>query len=311
MLVLWLSACQPMQPLADSGVVLKGPSIQMSKDEKEQAALADQQIADADFAGAEQTLAALVEKRWSDADLFTKLGNVQRWQGKNDAAQASYDAALMSLPGSPDALEGKGLSLMEQLRFEEAAVVLEEVVRSSPNRWKSLNAIGVAFAARGQHAEAVQYYQAALKVAPENALVLNNIGLSFASQKQFAEAVRALKGAAIGFANDAERRRQAELNLSLVYGLGGMLEPSEMLLRRNLPPEKAEHNLMTYAKLRRNPNFAQDFIIQALTKGTDVYENMAIEKPPVLLPVSVKPPADTDEPVLTKPKKSRPHKWEK
>lgn len=306
-LVLWLSACQPMQT-ADSAVTLKNPALKMTKEETAQVNLADEQMQARNFSAAEETLKALVEKRWGDADLFVKLGNSQRLQGKQVEAIAAYDAALQALPGQPDALEGKGIALMEQGQFVEAAQVLDDVLKVDPTRWKSLNAIGVAFAATGRHPEALQYYERALVAAPQNPLVQNNMGLSYAARQQFAEAVRALKGAAVGFANDAERRRQAELNLSLVYGLGGMMEPADMLLRRNLSLDKAAQNLGHFAKMRRNYGLAESFIVEALTKGTEAYENVVA----VALPVSVTPPVvDVIEPAPTKPLKSKRHKWEK
>ena len=70
----------------DGALKLSGPTLHMSKEEIAQEALADEQMQSRDFAGAEQTLEGLVETRWGDADLFVKLGNSERLQGKQAEA---------------------------------------------------------------------------------------------------------------------------------------------------------------------------------------------------------------------------------
>jgi Flp pilus assembly protein TadD len=268
--VLWLSACAPGQGLPGLSSM---PQLEMSQTAAQKSEAAHKSLADHDYKAAEAAYEALANENPGDAEFLVGLADSQRLQGKLDDAIKQYDKALDAFPGYPDALEGKGLILVQQAQFDAAVSLFSQVLKADPDRWHSLDGVGIAFAAKNLHEQAIQYYTKALAIEPTSPIVNNNIALSFAAQKQFKEAISALKIAIGGLSGDEEKRKKAELNLSLVYGLAGMMDPAEVILRKYLPEEKVYYNLGLYAKLARNYDLANTYLSKALLASPGVYEN--------------------------------------
>jgi Flp pilus assembly protein TadD len=135
-----------------------------------------------------------------------------------------------------------------------------------------MNAVGVAFDITKRPDEAQDYYKTALEVKPEEPMVLNNYALSYAFQGNYKEAIATMKRAVVRLSKAEDKKRRAELNLSLIYGLAGMMEPAEVLLRKHLPEPLVYNNLGMYAHLANDNDLAQTYLHKAVMESPTFYQ---------------------------------------
>ncbi len=203
----------------------------------------------------------------------TKLAEAKTAYETNNQAVALgiYDQILTKNPKQIDALEQKGIILLNQGNLSGAIGLFNEVLAQDALRWKTLNAIGVAYALNQQMSQALEYYKTALDIAPENVAVLNNLGLAYAFNLDFMNAEETLQRA-LGQPLTADKQRQIEQNLALVYGLSGRADLAEPILRKYMPEAAVYNNLGLYAKLAGDTDLARSYLNEALTASPGFYE---------------------------------------
>lgn len=198
------------------------------------------------------------------ADITRRLDNTSE-------ALELYDDILSRAPDNLEALEGKGLALMALGRIPEAGDSFKEVLEKNPKSWRTLNALGILFASKALLTESFTYYTAALKVSPDNPAILNNIGLTYAIAHDFNNAIATLRHA-VRKTTHATRRKQVELNLALVHGIGGNYDAAKQIAEKYLTGPALDNNLGLYAHLANDKELAKTYLNRALTSSPVYYE---------------------------------------
>ncbi|MCE2926597.1 MAG: tetratricopeptide repeat protein [Rickettsiales bacterium] len=236
------------------------------------AASAAQAESQGDYASAAQFYEQALEKEPDNKVWMVSLAESYRRSGNLQKAIAVYDAALALDAAYIPAKEGKALALMEMGDFEAPVLLLDEVIKSEPKRWRTLNALGILFSMRGMQPEAQAYFTEALKQNPSSASVLNNTGLSLALAKQYDAAIASLlRSVSLAGIGNIERKR-IELNLSLVYATAGKVNEAKEIAQRYFTGAELNNNLGLYAHLAKDDQLAKAYLNMALTDSKVFYE---------------------------------------
>jgi Flp pilus assembly protein TadD len=216
----------------------------------------------------------LESKKLSKAEqLRAKLGMAEatRRSGDFDRALTMYDTILKETPSNVDALEGHGLTLMGLGKIAESGQSFKQVMAADSKRWRTLNALGILFAAKDMMPEAMAYYTEALKVSPDNSAVLNNVGITQAMNRNFPRAIETFEQALRVSPSDV-RRANIEMNLALIYGIRGDLDKAKAIAGKHLKGPALDNNLGLYSSLANNKELAKAYLNQALTHSPTYYE---------------------------------------
>lgn len=155
---------------------------------------------------------ALAEDR-GNTEILYKIATVHREMGQMPVAQRAYEEILAKHPRHAGALEGIGLILLGQHLYARAEERLLAAVAADPDRWRALNALGIAADIAGESEPARRYYLEALERQPQAAQVLNNLGYSRYLAGDWAGA-RGYYQRALDVERDS---REAWSNLGLLY----------------------------------------------------------------------------------------------
>jgi lipoprotein NlpI len=118
------------------------------------------------------------------ASLFFEQGRLfeiaENWEG----AVAAYDAALKIKPDYHEALNNKGLALLDLGRYEDAIAAYDAALQIKPDTHEALSGKGVALGYLGRYEEAIAAHDAALKIKPDYESALYNKACAYALQNQ-------------------------------------------------------------------------------------------------------------------------------
>lgn len=202
------------------------------------------------------------------------LAESLRRLGENRVSIELYDEVIAAQPALIEAYEGKALAVMASGDTERAARLFEQLLKRDGTRWRTLNALGVMFAARKMPDEALAYFKEAEKHSPRNPAILNNLALSLAMKQQYDAAFSAFARGARE--SEGTQQMQIELNHALVRGISGDMQTAEKLASKHLTGAGLQNNLGLYAHLANNTEMAKSFLNMALT-GTPVHYKRAWE----------------------------------
>ena len=138
------------------------------------------------------------------------------------------------------------LALGEPLKAIETLSLIDTEIKGG--RWDIKVAMAVAYDRIGMYEQAERRYRQALDLSPENPVIMNNFSLSLAQAGNLSEALEILERAT-ALPEATPRMRQ---NLALLYAMKGDLTLAETYVRRDMPPNIADHNMAYYRKLRAN-----------------------------------------------------------
>lgn len=223
------------------------------------------------YAVARQYYQQLLDRAPQNADYAYGLAESLRRVGELDGAIQVYNQIIATKPGHVDALEGKGLAQVAKADMEGASLTFAEVMKQDAGRWRTLNAIGVLFAAKKMYAEGLQYFNAALARSPNNPTILNNMGLVAALDRDTFTAANKLEKAAAATLNN-DQRMKIEMNTALVYAISGDMKKAEVLARKYLSGAQLSNNLGLYAHLAKDDALAKSYLNMALTESKVYYE---------------------------------------
>lgn len=170
------------------------------------------------------------------------------------------------------ALEGKGLSLMHQGKFEEAERLFHQILSKDATRWRTINALAVALILTKQPQEAMNYFDIALNLSDHDPSVLNNQGLSYALLEKYSKAIKSIKAAYAKLPATHKQKGKIAMNLALVYGLSGNMKAAEKIAKPYLSERALYNNLGYYALLRKNRVLAKDYLTKALSTTPEHYQ---------------------------------------
>jgi len=274
-LSLAVSGCAFKRPVRgpDGQVVLNelgGPEVDGVAATLEKSARAAEEAGD--YPRAAQAYAQLVDQDGKNTRYLLAFAENSRKSGHNDVALASYEIVLKLDAGNIDALEGKGLALMDAGEEEKAADALAQVVRKDPKRWRTLNGLAILFVIKERYDDAMAYFVEALEQSPNNVSVLNNVGLTMAIENKLEDAVEALKKAGRLAADDERLRKKIDLNLAMVYGVKGDLDKARKVASRHLSGAALNNNMGFYAHLAKDDVLAKSYLNMALSHSSKYYD---------------------------------------
>jgi protein O-mannosyl-transferase len=115
------------------------------------------------------------------------LGNAWFEQGKFQAAEAEYRAALGIRPRYADARANLGLALSKQGKTEEALTNYLAALQLQPQHAEAHKNLGVLLAERGQFEAAAAHFTECLHLAPNDPVARADLGAALCSQQRYAE----------------------------------------------------------------------------------------------------------------------------
>ena len=199
------------------------------------------------------------------------LANAQRRADTCNDALAHYEALAKKDPKDVDALEGKALCLMNIGESKEASVAFTEVLAQDPNRWRSLNAVGVLFAGKNKIPEAIAYFEKAAQVDSGQIAVTNNLGLAYLLDKRYDQAIDTFLRAQKRLPSKSKDKPRVDMNLALAYALSGDMENAQKYASPHVSEAGLYNNLGFFAKLAKDERLARDYLNMALSKSPTYY----------------------------------------
>jgi tetratricopeptide (TPR) repeat protein len=112
------------------------------------------------------------------------VGNVNRRQGRLDAAVAAYKKALVLKPDYADALSNLAGVYVQQGKIDEALPLLENALRAAPNNLQLLNNLGSIYFEKKQFAAAAQQFEKVISIDPEQLNAQFNLGLIYFRERE-------------------------------------------------------------------------------------------------------------------------------
>lgn len=235
---------------------------------KEQATLATQ------FGNHAAAIAAWQEALRGDPnqrEALLGLGQAYLAMGEAQQALPWFERRLATDAKDIEAQEGRALALVGLDRREEALPLLQALVKQTPPRWRSCNAMGLLSDLTG-NAEAARYwYQQALAVNPKEASVVNNLGYSRLMAKDYAEAEAHFTDA-LALSPNAPRLRG---NLVLALAWQGDYARAIRYARQWQSEASALNNVGYIALLRGEFDTAIRYFEQALERSPTWYPRAA------------------------------------
>lgn len=267
-----LAGCQQMSSTVDQQELLnqmEGPEVSGVDDTLlKRAEAAESQ---GDFRATAQTYQQLLDKDPKNIALAIRFGEALRRSGNAQTALEIFNRILKDAPENLDAMESKGLTELSLADMDAASKTLTKVMEFSPNRWRTLNGIGILFATKGLYEESLQYFNSALEQRPNHPAIINNKGLVQALNRDFYASIANLLQAS-EVAKSPLHKVRADLNAALVYAIAGDLDNSEAMASKHLEGAALQNNLGLYALLAKNDDLARTHLHMALSESKVFYE---------------------------------------
>lgn len=151
---------------AATGVVSAANAYKRTNENRALYSKATQEIADKNFAEAATTLRSLVEADEKDYFAWSDLGMVYFLQKDLEAAENSYNSALIAKPDHVTALVNIGRVRLARKNNEGAIQPLEAALKAEPQSAQANYFLGEAYLALKKGSKAVGYLNEALKLDP-------------------------------------------------------------------------------------------------------------------------------------------------
>ncbi|HEU5046717.1 MAG TPA: tetratricopeptide repeat protein [Rickettsiales bacterium] len=275
-----LSSCVPTPTLNGRAELAKLEGPKVGTVDKALENQANQAVSNGDYKRAAQVYKQLSDEHPDDKHYMIALADNLRRSGENDSALKVSDVLLRKYPDDAEALEVKGLSLMNVGEFTTASKTFAKVMKNDKRRWRTLNAIGILFAIKKMEPQAIEYYKAALEINPTNAGILNNLGLAYAMGHQYNECVDAFTRARGQLESGSPELSKIDLNFALAYATFGKLDAAEQMAAPHLSKPGLYNNMGFYAYISKNRDLSKVYLNKALTQDPIYYDrawkNLAI-----------------------------------
>jgi Flp pilus assembly protein TadD len=212
-----------------------------------------------DYEAARSLFGRVAAFRPEDSRARLGLAEVHLATGNLEQADAGFEALTEEAAVRPQALQGKGITLLRMNRGDEAFEFLSPAVDEDRSLWRAWNALGHVYDMRRDWPKAEGAYQAALAANPRSEAVYNNMGMSLLMQGRHHEAAAA-------FAEALNIRRdlvEAEMNLRIALALQGRYTEAKAGVSEQRLSEVL-NNLGYIAILRGDYDRATAFLSQAM-----------------------------------------------
>ncbi len=168
-----------------------------------------------------------------------RLAQALRELGQHERAAETAQGVLQVQPSNVEAMLEIGRAHIARGQAFYGIDALEQARDLTPQDWRPLSLLGVAYQQVRRPADAQNAWALALRLSPENPAVLSNMAMALASTGDAAGAEPLLRRAVTQPGATLQMRQ----NLALVLGLNGRQDEAEQILRRHMPPEQADRNL--------------------------------------------------------------------
>jgi Flp pilus assembly protein TadD len=236
---------------------------------QKQASIAE---AEHNYAAALESYIKLKELQPNSDDIKLKLADCYRLTGNCGNAKEIYAELLQKESISSNQenavylhiFEAVGMCMIQDGEYADAIDALSSIFEIDAMRWRTVNALGVAYALSGNNQESEKYFQLALALETDQYIVYNNMALASAFAGKYEDAIKHQKQAIMLTSDKNQNFERLELNLALLFGLSGKMSEAEEILRKYLAEDKVQNNLKYYAHLHKNASESQDLLKKSL-----------------------------------------------
>lgn len=216
----------------------------------------------------------IIEMQRATSEHYYYLAESERLSSNYEKAIEAYSQAHIN---APNALvlsieEGVALTFIEKGELEKAISTLENLLTRDASRWRTTNALGVAYALRGDTKAAIEYFNLSETLHPSSASTLNNAGLALLiagdTNNSIAQFLKALQH----MSPSSQYYTKILNNLAMAYVFKGDNSKAEMLLLDRLSAAETYNNLGYFALLKDNTTLARSYLAKALNKSPVFYE---------------------------------------
>ena len=205
-------------------------------------------------------------------DIRLKMADAYRFTGKSANAKEIYADLLQKESNSSDQeseiylhiLEAIGMCMIQEGDFKGAIEALSAIFEIDAMRWRTVNALGVAYALSGNYQESEKYFKIALSLENNQYIIYNNMALASAFECRYDDAIKYQKQAIKFASKNSSNFERLEMNLALLFGLSGKSDSASEILYKYLPEEKVKNNLKYYASLAKNSDESKKLIRESL-----------------------------------------------
>ena len=199
-------------------------------------------------------------------ELKLKIADSYRLTGKCDKAQSFYKSLLRKNdhPEYLNILESSGMCLVQEGRYKKAIQTLSEIFEIDAFRWRTINALGVAYALESNTEESKKYFEIALSLEQNKYIIYNNMALASAFLGDYKSAINYQKKAIKMTKSNDNNFKRIELNLALLYGMSGEIKPAKKILLKHLDENEVNSNLEYYKSLNKDSNASKKLIKKSL-----------------------------------------------
>ena len=233
----------------------------------------DQALALGDLDRAMFEYVRALEISGGDAATLNKIGALHSHLGNTQLAARAYALSLRFEPENAVALEGIGLLLLRERRYEDARKQLEAALEQEPQRWQSHNGLGMLADLDGEHVIAATHFRKALdnlsnaSARTDRARVLNNLGYSIYMSGDPA-------GALPYFYRALDNHLKFDLawqNIGLVHAVQGNYDKALNAYMQVMSKPEAYNNLGFICMINKQYNNAEHYFRTAIRLSPSYY----------------------------------------
>jgi len=169
-----------------------------------------------------------------------KAAQALRELGRFDQAAEMAGRVLVVQPANVEAMLEAGRAHIARGQAFYGIASLEGARNARPSDWRAWSLLGAAYEQVRRPDDARAAWAQALLLSPDNPDVLSNMAISAMTRGDTAGAEPLLRRAAA----QPGASLKVRLNLAMVLGLTGKMAEAEQMLRRDLPPDAADRNLL-------------------------------------------------------------------
>jgi Flp pilus assembly protein TadD len=208
-------------------------------------------------------------------DDYERLGDTYVGQGNSALALVQYGKALEGDPARTSVLYKRGVVLLRERRWSDAAGQFREVLNFDAKSSFSHEGLGYALFQLGQEDKAEESLRHAISLDAKRWQTHNYLGLVYDRQKRYAEAIVSYQTALALQPGESS----VSNNLGLAYYLDGRYESAveafQQALRGGSDNPKVHNNLgLAYAKLARYYEALDSF--KKATEESQAYNNLGV-----------------------------------
>ena len=197
------------------------------------------------------------------------IAEIQLVVGNFDHARSGFKLVSASTEHRPQGLQGMGIALLADEKYDMAAEVLQQAVREDPTLWRAWTALGQIFDFRRDWENARRSHDAAVAANDRSMIVHNNRGISFLLQGLYSDAASAFTHA-LTISPDMKNSEIARANLRIALAWQGQYMEALSGLRNNEIPV-ALNNIGYIAMLRGDYEEAEAYLTRAVDKNPRFY----------------------------------------